>query len=60
MDRYRVGRKMGLVILDTSNSLEVARATTEKMAQDICRLLNQQVKNYGSTQCKIRNKSNSN
>jgi hypothetical protein len=40
--RYRVGRKIGLVILETETSKEVARATTEEMAKNICELLNWQ------------------
>lgn len=40
--KYRVGRKIGLVILETETSKEVARATTEEMAKNICELLNRQ------------------
>ena len=43
-DKYRVGRKIGLVILETETSKEVARATTEEMAKNICELLNHQNK----------------
>lgn len=43
-EKYRVGRKLGMVILDTKTSKEVARATTEKMADNICKLLNHQSK----------------
>ena len=43
-EKYRVGRKIGLVILETETSKEVARATTEEMAKNICELLNHQSK----------------
>lgn len=43
-EKYRVGRKLGMVILDTKTSREVARATTEEMADNICKLLNHQSK----------------
>ena len=42
MKKYRVGRKNGIVILETETSKEVARATTEEMAKNICKLLNHQ------------------
>ena len=35
-------KKNGIVILETETSKEVARATTEEMADDICKLLNHQ------------------
>lgn len=43
-NKYRVGRKLGMVILDVKTSREVARATTEEMADNICKLLNHQSK----------------
>jgi len=40
MTKYRVGRKLGTVILTVDGTKEIAHCTSKEIAQEICILLN--------------------
>ena len=40
MNKYRVGRKLGTVILTVDGTKEIAHCTSKEIAQEICSLLN--------------------